>query len=274
MPDPVRLDYPDWLDGPLRDSLGTAFEPAMRALRHRAPVDLRVNALKADRETARAMLAGDGIAAEPLDLLPTALRAPTGAPVARSRAYREGVVELQDAASQAAAAMATAGPGDTVLDFCAGGGGKTLALAAQMGGHGRLLAHDATPARMRDLPARAARAGATGESAAAHTRAALVGRCDVVFVDAPCSGSGSWRRDPGGKWRLTPERLRALPALQADILREAARYCRPGGRLIYATCSMLQSEADAGTAAMGRPPQEALRLTPADGHDGFYCARW
>jgi 16S rRNA (cytosine967-C5)-methyltransferase len=274
MPDAVRLDYPDWLDTALRHSLGDRFEAAMRALQQRAPVDLRVNTLKTDRKTALAMLAAEGIDAEPLPLVATALRARPGAPVARSAAYRDGLVELQDAASQAVAAMAAAQPGQTVLDFCAGGGGKTLALAAQMAGQGRLIAHDAALQRMQDLPARAARAGAVVEIATAATLRALEGACDVVFVDAPCSGSGAWRRDPGGKWRLTEVRLATLPALQAGILAEAARFCRPGGRLVYATCSVLATEAEAGTAAIGRPPQQCLHLTPADGHDGFHCAVW
>lgn len=274
MPDPVRLDYPDWLDQALRESLGACFEATMQALQQRAPVDLRVNTLKADRERARAMLAQDNIVAKPLELVETALRAPAASPIASSAAYREGVVELQDAASQAAAAMAAAAPGETVLDFCAGGGGKALALAAQMQGRGRLVAHDAAPQRMRTLPNRAARAGVAVEIATTAQLRDLEGVCDLVFVDAPCSGSGSWRRDPGGKWRLTPERLAALPMMQAEIVAAAARYCRPGGRLVYVTCSVLGSEAEAGVIAMGRPPRDSLRLTPADGHDGFQCALW
>jgi 16S rRNA (cytosine967-C5)-methyltransferase len=274
MPDPVRLDYPDWLDGPLRDSLGPDFEPALRALRERAPVDLRVNTLKASREAACAALAAEGIGTVPVALCPTALRAAPGAPVARSRAYAEGLVELQDAASQAAAALPAAQPGETVLDFCAGGGGKTLALAAAMQGRGRLVAHDADPGRLRDLPARAARAGARVEVASPGSLAALLGRCDLVFVDAPCSGSGAWRRDPWGKWRLTPERLEALADLQARILADAARYLRPGGRLAYATCSLLAVENAQGDRWAGCPPAARLRLTPADGCDGFFCAVW
>jgi 16S rRNA (cytosine967-C5)-methyltransferase len=274
MPDPVRLDYPDWLDEALRESLGAKFEASMQALQQRAPVDLRVNTLKADREEARGRLAEDSIIAEPLDLVDTALRAPPASPVAHSAAYQEGLVELQDAASQAAAAMAAAAPGETVLDFCAGGGGKTLALAAQMGGTGRLIAHDAAPRRMGTIPDRAMRAGATVDIMTTPLLRELERACDVVFVDAPCSGSGSWRRDPGGKWRLTADRLTALPRIQAEIVAAAARYCRPGGRLVYVTCSMLRAEAEAGVIAMGRPPRDSLRLTPAHGHDGFQCALW
>jgi 16S rRNA (cytosine967-C5)-methyltransferase len=273
-PDPIRLDYPDWLDRPLRDSLGAAFEPAMAALRERAPVDLRVNTLKATVAEARAALAAEGIETAAVSLAPVALRAAPGAPVARSRAYAEGVVELQDAASQAAAALAEARPGETVLDFCAGGGGKTLALAAAMANRGRLIAHDADPRRMRDLSARAARAGASVETVETAGLSRLEGACDLVFVDAPCSGSGSWRRDPLGKWRLTPGRLDALAALQVRILREAARCVKPEGRLAYATCSTLTVETDAPIAAAFGDAAEvtaSLTLTPADGADGFSC---
>jgi 16S rRNA (cytosine967-C5)-methyltransferase len=274
MPDPVALDYPDWLDGPLRESLGADFVPAMRALRERAPVDMRVNTLRSSVAAARAALAADGVPAEPLPGFPTALRAPPGSPVARSRAYAEGAVELQDAASQAAAALAAARPGETVLDFCAGGGGKTLALAAAMQGRGRLIAHDRDARRLRDLPARAARAGAAVEIVPTEGLASLAGTCDLVFVDAPCSGSGSWRRDPGGKWRLTPERLAALTGIQAAILADAARCLRPGGRLAYATCSVLDAENRQGARHFGRPPSASLRLTPAAGTDGFFCGVW
>ncbi len=276
-PDPVRLDYPDWLDGALRDSLGAAFEPAMDALRNRAPVDMRTNLLRGDRDAARAALAQDGIDAWPAPHAPTGLRAAPGAPVARARALRDGLVELQDAASQAAALLADARPGETALDFCAGGGGKALALAAAMGGRGRVIAHDVAPGRMRDIPERARRAGARIETALTGDLAPLEGRCDLVFVDAPCSGSGAWRRDPGGKWRLTRARLNALTRLQAEVLQSASRYVRPGGRIAYATCSLLRCENVAILDEFLRRrnlPQAArtLRLTPADDTDGFFCA--
>lgn len=272
-PDPVRLDYPDWLDAPLREGLGASFEASLLAMRTRAPVDMRVNTLRADVDAARRRLSADGVETSPgpfPELAPHCLRAAPGAPVARGRAYADGLVELQDAASQAVAAFAAARPGEAVLDFCAGGGGKTLALAADMGGPaapGRLIAHDAAPRRMADLPARLARAGARADLVAPERLAALGGRCDLVFVDAPCSGSGAWRRDPAAKWRLTPEKLARLCALQADVL-EAARAClRRGGRLVYATCSVLPQE------NAGRFTGDARRvLLPADGADGFYAA--
>lgn len=281
-PEPVRLDYPDWLDGPLRHALGEGFEAAMSALRERAGLWLRVNRLKGDAAAAVAALAGDGVTAEPggWTLAPDALRVTGGARgVARSRAYAEGLVEIQDVASQAAARVGAARPGETVLDFCAGGGGKTLALGAEMAGEGRLLVHDADPARMADLGKRAARAGLTVETA---DPGALAGQCDLVFVDAPCSGSGAWRRNPDAKWRLTPTRLAELTALQDEVLDAAAACVRPGGRLVYATCSLLAEENAARLAAfLGRrggfaedpAPGARLSLGPADGGDGFFAAR-
>jgi 16S rRNA (cytosine967-C5)-methyltransferase len=278
-PDPVRLDYPDWLDGALRAGLGGRFEAAMAALGRRAPLDLRVNRLKATVAEARAALAAEGIEAAPAPHAPHGLRAAAGAPVAASRAFAEGLIEPQDAASQAAAALAAARPGETVLDFCAGGGGKTLALAAEMANRGRLIAHDADPGRMRDLPSRAARAGARVETAIPGGLAGLAGRCDLVVVDAPCSGSGAWRRDPGAKWRLTPARLAALAELQPRLIVEAATFVRPGGRLLYATCSLLAAEngealARALPALAGRSParRATLTLTPDLGADGFFAA--
>lgn len=273
-PDAVRLDAPDWLEPRLRRSLGAAFEPAMAALRDRAPVDMRVNLLRADVAGAQASLAADGIESAPGPHAPTCLRAPPGAPVAASRAYAVGEVELQDAASQAAADLAAARPGETVLDFCAGGGGKTLALAAAMRGSGRLLAHDVDPRRMRDLPARAARAGARVALIGAADLLALEGACDLVFVDAPCSGSGSWRRDPAGKWSLDARTLADLTAAQARVAAQAARFVRPGGRLAFATCSVLDEENGHAVPGAARPPMATLRLTPADGADGFFCALW
>jgi 16S rRNA (cytosine967-C5)-methyltransferase len=183
-------------------------------------------------------------------------------------------VELQDAASQAVAdALLPLDPGARVLDYCAGGGGKALALAAQ---GARVSAHDADPRRMVDIPARAARAGARIEVLAPGTLGARV--FDAVLVDAPCSGSGAWRRQPEAKWRLDPERLAALGALQADVLIAAARHVRPGRRLLYATCSLLAAENGgivdrflAETPGFAREWER--RLTPRDGGDGFYIAR-
>lgn len=271
----VRLDLPDWL---LPD-LSHLTEDALTTLRQRAPLDLRVNRLKADPAAALAALAEDGIAATPVDLAPLALRITSGARrVAACRAYLDGLVEIQDAASQAAAAFAEAEPGETVLDFCAGGGGKTLALGADMGGKGRLLAHDADPHRLKQLAPRAARAGLKVETVGPRELPSLADRCDLVFVDAPCSGSGAWRRNPDAKWRLSRQRLRSLMRMQAQILDQASVLVRPGGRFVYATCSLFPGENAAQIDDFLSRRRDihvdgTLDLPPNRGGDGFFAAR-
>ncbi len=249
----------------------------LEALRARAPLDLRVNLLKATPAEAVAALAGDGIEAGPVPLAPTALRVLDGARrVAGSSAYAQGLVEIQDTASQAVADLADARPGETVLDLCAGGGGKTLALAASMQNVGRLLAHDIAPQRIAGLPDRAARAGARVEIVPTAALDGLAGACDLVFVDAPCSGSGAWRRNPDAKWRLTPAALDRLAATQDALLDQAARLAAPGGRILYATCSILPREnADRVGAFLARAPgwrlAESRAPAPPAG-DGFHAA--
>ena len=274
-----RLDWPEWLREQAVDAFGEDTPRELDALRRRAPVDLRVNTLKATSEQAITALREDGIS-DVQTLPPTALRLPPGAPVLRSRAWRDGLVELQDAGSQAVAAMTGARSGETVLDACAGGGGKTLALAAAMEDTGRLLAADIDPARMADLPQRAARAGVTCIEILRRGALDSLGPvCDRVLVDAPCSGSGSWRRDPAGKWRLTPAMLAALTRMQDDALDAAVRFVRPGGTLVYATCSVLRAEnedrmADFLARHPGFEQIKAKRLHPArDDCDGFFAAR-
>ncbi len=274
LPELVRLDCPDWLAPELRASLGDGFAPVMAALRHRAPVFLRVNRARATRDEAMAALAAEGIESRPHALASTALEVTAGARrVQASAAYRSGRVELQDAASQAVVAALDVAPGQRVLDYCAGGGGKTLALAAA---GAEVAAHDVDPGRMRDLPVRAARAGV---AARVLDRAAVraAARFDLVFADAPCSGSGAWRRSPEGKWRLTRARLDELLAIQAGILDEISDLVTPGGRLAYATCSLLEAENGAQVQGfLGRHPGWRCltdrRFTPLDGGDGFYVA--
>jgi 16S rRNA (cytosine967-C5)-methyltransferase len=266
------LDLPDWLAAAFRESLGPEeAEAAALALRDRAPVHLRANLLKTDRAGAAEALAAEGIATRPVATAATALEVTEGARrVARSRAFAEGLVELQDAASQAVVAALPLAPGARVLDFCAGGGGKTLALAARLGRS--VAAHDALPRRLADLPARAARAGADVEILPEPEAAAPF---DLVLCDAPCSGSGSWRRDPEAKWRLSPARLDELAATQDAILDRAAALVAPGGHLAYATCSLLGPENDARIAAFrARRPGwrvvETRRWRPGAEGDGFY----
>lgn len=267
---PEALDLPDWLADRFRSSLGDRGQAVAQALRHRADVFLRVNLLRGDVSAAIAALAEEDILAEPHGLSPTALRVTAGARrIARGQAYLSGLVELQDAASQAVVDVLPLTPGARVLDFCAGGGGKTLALAARLGG-ATVEAHDADPARMKDLPDRARRAGA-----AVQLRAAPAGPYDLVLCDVPCSGSGAWRRAPEGKWRLTPETLEALCREQTTILETCAALVSAGGALAYATCSVLKEENSARIAEfVARHPGWKLsverQFLPQDGGDGFY----
>ncbi len=274
-PAPIAGDYPDFLHDELLRSLGDALPGVTEVLKDRAPVDLRVNSLKATVATALAALTADGIEAEPVPQVPGALRV-IGNPrrVNGGRAFRGGLVELQDAASQAVAALARVRPGEAVLDLCAGGGGKTLALAAAMAGKGRLVAFDANPRRMRDLPARAGRAGATIRIAADRDVEGQ-GPYDLVMVDAPCSGSGAWRRDPAQKWNLRPDDLGRLAEVQNQVLERALSVARPGGRIAYATCSLLACENEDRVAAfLARHPGCAKgteqRWMPGAPGDGFY----
>jgi 16S rRNA (cytosine967-C5)-methyltransferase len=268
------LDCPDWLAGPLSASLGAAFEPVMRLMRSRAPVHLRVNLAATTREAAAARLAAERVETRPHPLSPAALEVVAGARgVQGSDAFASGLVELQDAASQAVADALPLSPRSRVLDLCAGGGGKTLALAGRAAA--RFHAFDANPARMRDLPARATRAGATVTVIDDPAKAAPF---DLVLVDAPCSGSGAWRRSPEGKWRLDLARLEGLCATQAEILDAAAPLVAPGGELAYATCSLLEAENGAQVRGfLGRHPgwrQVTQRsITPLEGGDGFFLAR-
>lgn len=268
------LDWPDWLRPQLQADLGAAYAAVSARMRARAPVFLRVNLARGDRAAAQAALALEGIVTRPDPLAETALEVTGGARrVQASAAYRDGLIELQDAASQAAIAQVPVAAGMRVLDYCAGGGGKALALAARAP-KARIEAHDIDPGRMRDIPVRAARAGARISTVAPGR----LGRdYDLVLVDAPCSGSGTWRRTPEAKWRLTPERLAELCTLQAQILRAAAARVAPGGRLLYMTCSLLDAENAAQVEAFVRETgwqvAEQRRFTPLDGGDGFFAAQ-
>lgn len=270
----IRHDLPDWLWERFARDLGADAETSAQALRDRAPVFLRVNPRRGDIDAAMEALARDGVEVVAHDEVAGALRVVSGErAVSRSEAYSEGLVELQDAASQAAMLRLPLQDGQSVLDYCAGGGGKALALAAraEIG----VTAHDISAARMRDIPARAARAGVRIELAER-----LEGlKADLVLVDAPCSGSGTWRRDPDGKWRLTPERLADLVRLQAELLDQAARHVAPGGSLAYATCSVLSEENDAQVAAfLARCPgwvqRDRMQRLPGPDGDGFFLARF
>jgi 16S rRNA (cytosine967-C5)-methyltransferase len=270
----VRADLPDFVLPLVEASLGAEAGPVLEAMRRRAPVFLRVNAARIDREGAIAALADDRIAARPLPHVRTALEVVENARrLAQAPALLNGLVEVQDAHSQAVVEALGPVRGLRVLDYCAGAGGKALHLAAE---GAEVTAHDADPRRMRDLAPRALRAGAAIAQAATGALQGL-GPWPLVLVDAPCSGSGTWRRDPEAKWRLTAEALERLLALQADILDAAAVLVAPGGRLAWVTCSLLDAENGGQVAAfLDRAPgwsrERALRLLPGARGDGFGIA--
>lgn len=280
---------PAWLSEALTASALDIGEQA--ALMDRAPLDLRVNTLKADRATIELPEQG-----EPLEA-PQAVRFASGTAVEQWPVYRDGLIEVQDHGSQLACLAAGAQPGETVIDLCAGAGGKTLALAAAMENRGTLLACDTDKRRLGNLPPRALRAGAgmiepllLDPGRELEALASYRARTDCVLVDAPCSGTGTWRRKPETKWRLTPERLARYSSSQDRLLDIAAELVKPGGRLVFVTCSLLDAEgADRFAAFLARHPQwradppqlplgrargTGIRLTPFhDGTDGFFIAR-
>ncbi len=265
----AALDLPGWILPAWHEALGDTADAVALAMRDRAPVWLRANLLRATPAEAVAALASDQIEAIPHPDLPTALCVRTGARrLANSSAYRKGLVELQDLSPQLACSLLP--DRGSLLDYCAGGGGKALALAAR--GLSPVTAHDADPRRMSDLPARADRAGAQVRVA---TTDKLSGRFDLVVADVPCSGSGTWRRTPDAKWRLTGAQLAALIETQARILDKAAAFVAPGGALAYMTCSLLRAENQLQTASFlqrmpGFTPMTERLFTPLDASDGFY----
>ncbi|MCX7888179.1 MAG: RsmB/NOP family class I SAM-dependent RNA methyltransferase [Rhodobacteraceae bacterium] len=273
-PEGVALDCPDWLVEPLRAALGAAFAPVMAILQARAPLWLRVNTARADQGSVLQALAEEGILAEPHPAVPTALRVTQGAPrVQRSAAFAAGLVEVQDLGSQIVSAQAPVTPGLRVLDYCAGGGGKALALAAR---GAAVTAHDAAPRRMAGLPARAARAGLAIDCLPGPVPAGAPA-FGLVLLDVPCSGSGTWRRNPELKWALDRAGLERLTAVQDGILAAAAQHVAPGGMIQYVTCSLLEAENGARVAAfLAANPGFALsaerRVSPSEGGDGFYSA--
>ena len=273
--DASQPEVPDWLMPLFEARFGAGMAGALAPLARRAEVFLRVNGRKATLAQAREALIEDGIATEPVALASGALRVIEGArKVARSSAYLTGLVELQDAASQAAMETLPLRPGMTVLDYCAGGGGKTLALAGRA--EAQFFAHDANPGRMRDLPVRAGRAG-VNVRVLESAELAAEGPYDLVLCDVPCSGSGTWRRDPDAKWRFTPERLKALMHTQGAILEAAAPLVGAEGRLVYATCSLLAEENDARIAAFLACHRDwrlamSRQWELSDGADGFFVA--
>jgi 16S rRNA (cytosine967-C5)-methyltransferase len=294
-PDPGEIGakaspVPRWLRGRLDPAIETS---EIRALLERAPLDVRVNRLKGSREQALAELSE----AAPTPLSPLGLRLPEGFRVEETAAWGSGLVEVQDEGSQLLTIVSGAAPGMKVVDLCAGAGGKTLALGAEMRNEGRLIACDTDRGRLSRMPRRLGRAGVSiveprllNPRRETEALTDLIGAVDLVLVDAPCSGTGTWRRNPETRWRLTPERLVALVELQAYLLDLAAELVRPGGILAYAVCSILKEEGRDQAAAFstrsamvsepppmtaGRPAGPGRILSPGhDGTDGFFVARW
>lgn len=274
LPRGVRLDCPDWLLAEFDAALGDSADEVLTRLRQRAPVYLRANA-RHGRDVAARALAAEGIETTLMDKSSFALEVTHNEQKIKiSNAYSRGLVELQDHSPQRAVEALPLKDGMRVLDYCAGGGGKTLAVAARA--DLSLTAHDAIPARMKDLPARAARAGIAVTQADTGALAKMP-PFDLVLADVPCSGTGTWRRAPEAKWTLTPDRLAGLVTLQGEILDRAARLVAPGGWLIYMTCSLLSPENRGQIDRfLTRSHSFALRqdrlYTPLDGGDGFYAA--
>jgi len=304
----VRGNFPQWLYPALQRAFGERAIAQTRAMARRAPIDIRVNTLKSNRDEVLASLSQFGASATPMS--PLGARVPAPGSAARQphleseAAHGKGWFEVQDEGSQIAAALAGVMPGMTVLDMCAGAGGKTLALAAAMGNTGRLCAYDADKKQIRPIFERLTRSGASIvevlDGGDENALVALGPIFDRVFVDAPCTGSGTWRRRPDAKWRMKPPHLAARMEEQRKVLATAARLVRPGGRIIYVTCSILPEENGDQVAAFlaansrfsqlpfadvwrevlpGEPPVSAdertdgLLLTPlTHGTDGFYVS--
>lgn len=299
MSEAVTLEIPAWLADRLVPQWNGDMATQMTALNKPAPVDLRVNTLKADCARALKLLADDGIEAEPTPLSPLGLRLVGRPNLEKTTAFKGGIIEIQDEGSQLAAMLVDAKPGQTVIDLCAGAGGKALAIAALQKDDGRLIACDIDDSRLNRLPQRAKRAGvSTVEicSIQPGIDAELAKIADRVLIDAPCTGTGTWRRQPEARWKLTPDDVDDYTATQATLLKTATTLVKPGGLMIYVTCSILPSENEdriaaflattpnfspipipkvwPGTVGGPCPTDEIfLSLNPADhGTDGFFIA--
>jgi 16S rRNA (cytosine967-C5)-methyltransferase len=301
-----RHNLPQWLVEPLKAQVGAQFDALAHSLNENAGLDLRVNALKAKRAEVQPQLAKLGIAAEPTPYSPWGLRLKDKPMLTKLDLFTQGTIEVQDEGSQLLAWLLDAKRGEMVVDFCAGAGGKTLAVGATMRSTGRLYAFDVSAHRLDALKPRLARSGLSNVHpvAIAHERderiKRLAGKIDRVLVDAPCSGLGTLRRNPDLKWRQNPQSIEEMAAKQLAILSSAARLLKSGGRLVYATCSILQAENEDVAQAFGQahPEFEAVPVDPvlqalglasaADlctgpylrlwphrhGTDGFFAALW
>ncbi len=304
-PTHVAGDFPEWLSPAFDAAFGSRVIEEMQALTQRAPVDLRVNTMRVTREKAQSALSH--LNAAPTPLSPWGLRITIGEdgrapPLTVERAFIKGLVEVQDEGSQLAAMLSGAIPGEQALDLCAGAGGKTLAIASHMEGRGQVYAYDDDARRLAPIFARVERAGARNvqirSPKGGDSLHDLAGRCDLVLVDAPCTGTGTWRRHPDAKWRVRPGALEQRQKQQDEVLAQAAAYVKAGGRIAYITCSLLREENEAPIAAFlaahpdftavaadvmcnaaglgdlaryASPHGPGVRLSPATtGTDGFY----
>lgn len=300
LPAAARQDVPDWLYDRLLEQYGTKTEALVSALNRSGPLDIRVNPLKISREAAQAALMRDGIAAEPTPWSPLGLRLKDKPALNRHTLFLDGAIEVQDEGSQLLALLTAPRRGEMVCDFCAGAGGKTLLLGGLMHNSGRLYAFDVAEKRLANLKPRLARSGLSnvhpqlisGETDPKLKR--LAGKFDRVLVDAPCSGLGTLRRNPDLKWRQSPQSVAELIDKQKAIQGSASRLVKAGGRLVYATCSLLREENEAvvedflishgefrrlpigellAARGIGLEMEEYLRLDPAShGTDGFFAA--
>ena len=284
MPEPVRFNFPDWMLSQLRELFGEQLAEAMAAMNAEAPVGLRVNTLKATREEVIAALKTEGLEPVPMERSEVGVRLRQRAVLPATRAFRDGWLEVQDEGSQLVAQLVQAQPGELGIDFCAGAGGKTLALAAAMENRGRILAWDVAESRFKKMKARLVRAGADNvqrrllESEDDPFIDEFREAANWVLVDAPCSSTGLWRRSPDLRRRTSESDLDEAVEQQRKILGSAARLVKPGGRLVYATCSVLTREnEDQMDWFLSNQSEfkcgEKMRLFPHEhGTDGFFGA--
>ena len=269
LPDALRHNLPPWIAEPMQAQLGAEFRTWAASINVPAPLDLRVNVAKASREEVAALLRASGIEAAETPYSPVGLRVAGKPALQKHEVFTGGLVEVQDEGSQLLALMVGARRGEMVVDFCAGAGGKTLALGAQMRGTGRLYAFDTSGHRLASIKPRLARSGLANVYPAqiASERdervKRLAGKIDRVLVDAPCTGIGTLRRHPDLKWRQSEATLAELAPLQRAILDAAARLLKPGGRLVYATCSPLAVEDEAVSRAFEAAHEASFTALPA-----------
>lgn len=280
MPESVSVECPPQYEETLRALFGHDFAAEMTAMMEPATLDLRINTRLAPREKVLALLREDGVDAEPTPLSPWGLRVKGKAYLAKTRAFVKGWIDIQDEGSQLAALACGAQPGMQVLDYCAGGGGKTLALAAAMANKGRIVAMDTESSRLEKGRQRFRRAGVSDiievRPLSDEKNRKWLRRqketFDIVLTDVPCTGTGTWRRNPDTRWRNFGPSPEDLLAVQADILDRVAKTVKPGGRLVYVTCSLLPAENEAQIAAFTARHPEFSPALPPEGipHDGLY----